>query len=143
MKKFLGLKGRALNWAIGLIAGCDFLLFGYGQFSIILSYLGSYLRFAHVDQGVMGGILTMPIFLNSFPLINPNETGISAAEQSSRSTNQGEFTFSTFPQLGRHLTSSLHRYHRGVLHSWMFLRRYYHYMDWKPSRSQADDYARY
>lgn len=32
MKKFLGLKGEALNWAIGVIAGCDFLLFGYGAY---------------------------------------------------------------------------------------------------------------
>jgi hypothetical protein len=30
MKKFLGLRGNALNWAIGTIAGIDFLLFGYG-----------------------------------------------------------------------------------------------------------------
>jgi MFS family permease len=40
----------------------------------------------------MGGILTMPNFLNAFPSINPNESGISGAEQSSRSTNQGELT---------------------------------------------------
>lgn len=31
MKKFLGLRGRALNLAVGIIAGCDFLLFGYGK----------------------------------------------------------------------------------------------------------------
>lgn len=30
MKKFLGLRGNALNYAVGIIAGCDFLLFGYG-----------------------------------------------------------------------------------------------------------------
>lgn len=30
MKKFLGLRGQALNLAVGTIAGCDFLLFGYG-----------------------------------------------------------------------------------------------------------------
>lgn len=34
MKKFFGLRGQSLNWAIGLIAGCDFLLFGYGEFNI-------------------------------------------------------------------------------------------------------------
>lgn len=32
MKKFFGLRGKALNYAIGIIAGCDFLLFGYGTF---------------------------------------------------------------------------------------------------------------
>lgn len=31
MKKFLGLTGQALNLAVGIIAGCDFLLFGYGK----------------------------------------------------------------------------------------------------------------
>lgn len=30
MKKYFGLRGQSLNWAVGLIAGCDFLLFGYG-----------------------------------------------------------------------------------------------------------------
>ncbi|KAK4140183.1 general substrate transporter [Dichotomopilus funicola] len=70
MKKFLGLKGQALNMAVGIIAGCDFLLFGY-------------------DQGVMGGILTLPMFLNAFPMINPEAEGITSAESSSRSTYQG------------------------------------------------------
>jgi hypothetical protein len=31
MKKFLGLRGQPLNLAVGAIAGCDFLLFGYGE----------------------------------------------------------------------------------------------------------------
>lgn len=31
MKKFLGLRGQALNLAVGTIAGFDFLLFGYGK----------------------------------------------------------------------------------------------------------------
>lgn len=34
MKKFFGLRGKALNYAVGLIAGCDFLLFGYGQYTL-------------------------------------------------------------------------------------------------------------
>jgi uncharacterized UPF0160 family protein len=33
MKKYFGLRGQSLNWAIGTIAGCDFLLFGYGMSS--------------------------------------------------------------------------------------------------------------
>ncbi|KAI0481280.1 general substrate transporter [Xylariaceae sp. FL0804] len=64
------MRGDTLNYAIGFIAGCDFLLFGY-------------------DQGVMGGILTMPSFLDLFPSINPDADGISNAESAARSTNQG------------------------------------------------------
>lgn len=30
-KKYFGLKGQVLNYAISTIAGCDFLLFGYGE----------------------------------------------------------------------------------------------------------------
>lgn len=70
MKKFFGLRGKALNYAVGLIAGCDFLLFGY-------------------DQGVMGGILTMSQFLTQFPSINSDEEGISDALASERSSTQG------------------------------------------------------
>ncbi|KAK9777836.1 putative General substrate transporter [Seiridium cardinale] len=70
MKKYFGLRGKALNYAVGIIAGCDFLLFGY-------------------DQGVMGGILTMTQFLTDFPDINPDEEGISDALSTTRSTNQG------------------------------------------------------
>ncbi|KAK5992915.1 Sugar transporter STL1 [Cladobotryum mycophilum] len=68
-KKYFGLRGQALNWAIGCIAGCDFLLFGY-------------------DQGVMGGILTLPIFLSQFPTINPDAAS-DQIEKSNRSTYQG------------------------------------------------------
>ena len=31
MKPYFGLRGKSLNYAVGLIAGCDFLLFGYGE----------------------------------------------------------------------------------------------------------------
>ena len=37
----------------------------------------------------MGGILTLKIFLDTFPLINPEAAGISQAESSSRATYQG------------------------------------------------------
>lgn len=50
-KKYYGLRGFHLNLAIGIIAGMDFLLFGY-------------------DQGVMGGLLTLDSFLSVFPQIN-------------------------------------------------------------------------
>ncbi|TWU75496.1 hypothetical protein ED733_005452 [Metarhizium rileyi] len=70
VKTFFGLSGPSLNWAIGAVAGCDFLLFGY-------------------DQGVMGGILTLPIFLEQFPDINDTADGLTDAEKSNRSTYQG------------------------------------------------------
>ncbi|KAH6608987.1 sugar transporter family, partial [Trichoderma cornu-damae] len=69
MKKYFGLRGQSLNWAIGIVAGCDFLLFGY-------------------DQGVMGGILTLPVFLNQFPSINP-DAATDPSDASNRSTCQG------------------------------------------------------
>ncbi|KAH7321405.1 sugar transporter family protein [Stachybotrys elegans] len=72
MKKYLGLRGKSLNWAISAIAGCDFLLFGY-------------------DQGVMGGILTLPAFLEQFPTINPEDPAIrdDPTQRSLRSEYQG------------------------------------------------------
>ena len=50
-KKFYGLTGLRLNVAIAIIAGVDFALFGY-------------------DQGVMGGLLTLPSFTQYFPEID-------------------------------------------------------------------------
>lgn len=32
--KYFGLRGQALSWAIGAIAGIDFLLFGYGMYHV-------------------------------------------------------------------------------------------------------------
>ncbi|KAK4543135.1 hypothetical protein LTR36_005913 [Oleoguttula mirabilis] len=51
MGKFYGLRGTKLNIAIAIVAGTDFALFGY-------------------DQGVMGGLLTLPSFLKHFPQID-------------------------------------------------------------------------
>lgn len=31
MKPYFGMRGKALNYAVLMIAGCDFLLFGYGK----------------------------------------------------------------------------------------------------------------
>ncbi|KAG9513568.1 general substrate transporter, partial [Aureobasidium melanogenum] len=50
-KKYYGLTGTNLNIAVGIIAGLDFLLFGY-------------------DQGVMGGLLTLTSFNRTFPEID-------------------------------------------------------------------------
>jgi sugar porter (SP) family MFS transporter len=65
-KRFLGLNGTKLQIAIGLLAGMDFLLFGY-------------------DQGVTGGLLTLDSFVKYFPSID--SSGASAT--SSASTRQG------------------------------------------------------
>lgn len=67
---YLGLHGIKLQIAVGVIAGIDFLLFGY-------------------DQGVTGNLLTLESFQRHFPLINTSAPGISAAERSDRSTYQG------------------------------------------------------
>ncbi|KAG2730811.1 hypothetical protein G9P44_005960 [Scheffersomyces stipitis] len=45
---YLGLRGNKLNFAVSCFAGVGFLLFGY-------------------DQGVMGSLLTLPSFENTFP----------------------------------------------------------------------------
>lgn len=72
---YLGLKGSALQIAIGVIAGMDFLLFGY-------------------DQGVTGGLLSLDSFVAVFPEIatsGPVYDSLPAAAQSQRSTDQGWF----------------------------------------------------
>ncbi|KAL4865888.1 hypothetical protein BDV12DRAFT_199752 [Aspergillus spectabilis] len=72
-RKYLGLQGEALQIAIGIIAGMDFLLFGY-------------------DQGVTGGLLTLESFLKYFPTIATSGTAYNAMDsgaQSTQSTRQG------------------------------------------------------
>lgn len=72
-KRYFGLTGTKLNIAIGTIAGLDFLLFGY-------------------DQGVMGGLLTLDSFVQTFPKIDTKsaaEAGMTKAERNHRSTIQG------------------------------------------------------
>jgi hypothetical protein len=93
-KKFLGFKGKQLNWAISIIAGLDFLLFGY-------------------DQGVMGGLLTLPSFNRTFPEIDINAAapenrkhvtnihGIAVA-----SYNVGECEFSRLLHILAYLTNA-------------------------------------
>ncbi|KAJ5095005.1 hypothetical protein N7532_007296 [Penicillium argentinense] len=72
-KRFLGLNGTQLQIAIGVLAGMDFLLFGY-------------------DQGVTGGLLTLDSFRKYFPTIDTTDAhtqGWSSAEKSNQSTRQG------------------------------------------------------
>ncbi|KAL2002547.1 hypothetical protein VTN02DRAFT_6534 [Thermoascus thermophilus] len=73
MGRFFGLRGTSLNLAIGIVAGLDFLLFGY-------------------DQGVMGGLLTLGSWVRTFPEIDTTTKaleGLSQAEKDHRSTIQG------------------------------------------------------
>ncbi|KAK7210904.1 hypothetical protein V2G26_018082 [Clonostachys chloroleuca] len=70
---FLGLRGERLNWLVIFVAGFEFLLFGY-------------------DQGVMGGLLTLPSFTKVFPEICTTKAcfeGLSASARSTMSTTQG------------------------------------------------------
>lgn len=67
--KYLGYRGTKLQVAVGIIAGMDFLLFGY-------------------DQGVTGSLLTLQSFQRHFPTITPS-TASNPAEASDRATYQG------------------------------------------------------
>jgi hypothetical protein len=73
-KTYLGLRGTRLNIAIGVIAGLDFLLFGY-------------------DQGVMGGLLTLDSFIATFPQLDTSSQkykDMSPTGQLHQSNIQGE-----------------------------------------------------
>ncbi|KAM0717496.1 hypothetical protein Q7P37_007348 [Cladosporium fusiforme] len=70
IKKYYGLRGNSLNYAISFIAGLDFLLFGY-------------------DQGVTGGLLDLPSFVKYFPSIDTLPNANSDLSRSTRSTYQG------------------------------------------------------
>lgn len=48
------LEGKSLNWSIGVIASCGFLMFGY-------------------DQGVLSALLTLDSFQENLPLMTPRE----------------------------------------------------------------------
>ncbi|RDW93387.1 sugar porter family MFS transporter [Aspergillus mulundensis] len=72
-RSYLGLQGQKLQLAISIIAGMDFLLFGY-------------------DQGVTGGLLTLESFIKYFPTIATNGSyyeSLDKAAQSTQSTRQG------------------------------------------------------
>jgi hypothetical protein len=69
-QNFLGLRGTKLQIAVGVLAGLDFLLFGY-------------------DQGVTGGLLTLRSFRSVFPEIDVANPDLSNAERNNVSTYQG------------------------------------------------------
>ncbi len=75
--KFLGLRGTRLNIVIGLIAGLDFLLFGY-------------------DQGVTGGLLNLKSFIKVFPAIDASSDAYKAlpvSRQNHITTLQGVYRY--------------------------------------------------
>jgi hypothetical protein len=105
-KTYLGLKGFRLNVAIGLIAGLDFL---YGCLFDCTSRI-AYNRAGYLDmtstphgtrisvpclidvRGVMGGLLTLPSFVATFPEIDLTASGTKGLSQSQvnhKSTIQG------------------------------------------------------
>ncbi|KAF2128881.1 MFS sugar transporter-like protein [Dothidotthia symphoricarpi CBS 119687] len=78
--KFYGLRGTKLNIAIAVVAGTDFALFGY-------------------DQGVMGGLLTLPSFLRYFPQIdtvNPPPGSSSSYVATIQAITVGAYTLGCF-----------------------------------------------
>lgn len=80
MRKFYGLRGYKLNVAIAVVAGTDFALFGY-------------------DQGVMGGLLTLPSFLEVFPqtnVQNPPEGWSSSRASNVQGITVGGYTLGCF-----------------------------------------------
>ncbi|KAJ4386431.1 hypothetical protein N0V93_009327 [Gnomoniopsis smithogilvyi] len=78
--RFYGLRGTNLNIAIAVIAGTDFALFGY-------------------DQGVMGGLLTLPSFLQYFPEVdttNPPPGYTSSQASNIQGITVGAYTLGCF-----------------------------------------------
>nr|QKX48203.1 hexose transporter HXT1 [Puccinia striiformis f. sp. tritici] len=67
---YWGLRGQRLNQAVASLAGLGFFLFGY-------------------DQGVMGGLLTLPTFVEVFPEMDTISKHLSAEQKSKNSTIQG------------------------------------------------------
>ncbi|KAH9815132.1 general substrate transporter [Melampsora americana] len=67
---YCGLEGKNLNRAVAFLSGMGFLLFGY-------------------DQGVMGGLLTLPAFVKVFPKMDTISSHLSEQQKSKNSTLQG------------------------------------------------------
>ncbi|CAH7683110.1 general substrate transporter [Phakopsora pachyrhizi] len=69
-KPYWGLTGNKLNKAVGVLSGLGFLLFGY-------------------DQGVMGGLLTLPSFVQVFPEMDTISASLTQKQKEKNSTLQG------------------------------------------------------
>ena len=118
-RRFFGMRGLKLNIAVGVVAGLDFLLFGY-------------------DQGVMGALLTLDSFLHYFPEVDTSTDyfkGLSPAERYRSSLVQGLQLIAS--DVGQVLT--VNRYNGRWLHSGMPVRLHSHDLDWQLSRAAEDD----
>lgn len=73
-KRFFGLRGPKLNYAISIIAGIGPYLYDFfPQHSIDANYPKDFLLFGY-DQGVMGGLLTLKSFTKVFPEMDTSES---------------------------------------------------------------------
>lgn len=68
--EFFGARGATLHRIVAAIAGIGFLLFGY-------------------DQGVMGGLLTLPTFVEQFPKMDTTSKSLNPATKAFNTTVQG------------------------------------------------------
>lgn len=108
--KFYGLRGTSLNVAIAVIAGVDFALFGYDQvrgpstplptrFSAFPSHCAKARKLTLLRQGVMGGLLTLPSFLQYFPQVDTEHPppGYTASQASNvQGITVGAYTLGCF-----------------------------------------------
>ena len=90
-RPFLGLRGNALTTLIVFVAGMEFL---YDHAALKKrNVTNAESRLFGYDQGVVGGILTLPSFTNTFPsLCNTSVClkGMTSVQKSQRSTIQGQ-----------------------------------------------------
>ena len=80
-QRFFGLRGLKLNIAVGVVAGLDFTLFGY-------------------DQGVVGALLGLESWYNTFPEIDtssPRYMSLSPNERYHNSIIQGSHVTVPYP----------------------------------------------
>lgn len=99
--RFYGLRGTNLNIAIAVIAGTDFALFGYDQVShkaITRCKIRNKCT-NQLFQGVMGGLLTLPSFLQYFPQVdttNPPPGYTSSQASNVQGITVGGYTLGCF-----------------------------------------------
>jgi len=133
MKEFYGLRGLKLNIAIAVVAGTDFTLFGYGGFSQAWPRRGSN---NEVDQGVMGGLLTLSSFLRHFPqvdTVNP-PPGSSSSHAATIQAITGKCTTKSA------VRSRLTRVCSGRIHSRLLFRRCSYHLARQHPGTQAHNF---
>lgn len=66
------LEGRALNWSIGFIASCGFLMFGYVHLQQSVNPFQLFNKHRY-DQGVLSALLTLDDFQKNIVLMTPRD----------------------------------------------------------------------